>query len=64
MPLFQTNKLPSWGEHLFSTRRVVVVEEAEVDPLARTMVTYTRDSILLNFNGIFNRVLNRVHYTQ
>ena len=39
----QTNKLPSWGEHLFSTRRVVVVEEAEVDPVARTMVTYTRN---------------------
>ena len=39
----KTNKLPSWGEHLFSTRRVVVVEEAEVDPVARTMVTYTRN---------------------
>jgi len=28
----KTNKLPSWGEHLFSTRRVWLIEESIVDP--------------------------------
>jgi hypothetical protein len=41
--IYKTNKLPSWGEHLFSTRKVVMVEEIEVDPAAKTMVTYTRE---------------------
>merc|ERR1712039_102536 len=38
-----------------ATRRVVVVEEAEVDPVARTMVTYTRNLNLRFFMGTTER---------
>ncbi len=57
--IMKTNKLPSWGEHLFSTRRVVVVEEAIIDPKAKTMVTYTRNLNLRTFMGTTERATYR-----
>ncbi len=57
----KTNKLPSWGEHLFNTRRVVVVEETVTDPKTMTMVTYTRNVNLRFFMGTTERVTFRPH---
>ena len=47
----KTNKLPSWGEHLFHTRNVWLVEETIVDPKAKTMSVYTRNLNLRVFMG-------------
>lgn len=53
--LTKTNKLPSWGQHFFSTRNVPVVEEVIVDPHHRTMTTYTRNIGLRYFMGTTQR---------
>lgn len=47
----KTNKLPSWGEHLFSTRNVWLIEEAIIDPKNKTMKIYTRNLNLRLFMG-------------
>jgi len=52
----KTNKLPSWGEHLFSTRRVWNVEESIVDPKSQTMTIYTRNLNLRFFMGTTEKV--------
>jgi len=52
----KTNKLPSWGEHLFSTRKVWVIEESIVDPKNKCMRTYTRNLNLRLFMGTTERV--------
>lgn len=52
----KTNKLPSWGEHLFSTRRVWLIEESIVDPKNHTMMIYTRNLNLRIFMGTTEKV--------
>ncbi|XP_014670557.1 PREDICTED: PRELI domain-containing protein 1, mitochondrial-like [Priapulus caudatus] len=39
----KTNHLPKWGERFVTARFVTVVEESVVDPVARTVTTYTRN---------------------
>ncbi|GAB1603979.1 PRELI domain-containing protein 1, mitochondrial-like [Argonauta hians] len=42
--LTKTNPVPKWGERFVSrTRRVCIVEESIVDPIAKTVITYTRN---------------------
>ncbi len=52
----KTNKLPTWGEHLFSTRRVWLIEESIVDPKSKTMQIYTRNLNLRVFMGTTEKV--------
>ena len=52
----KTNKLPSWGEHLFSTRRVWLIEESIVDPKNHKMSIYTRNLNLRIFMGTTEKV--------
>eukprot|EP00095_Tigriopus_kingsejongensis_P000463 snap_masked-scaffold217_size252476-processed-gene-1.14 protein:Tk00463 transcript:snap_masked-scaffold217_size252476-processed-gene-1.14-mRNA-1 annotation:"preli-like" len=59
--LTKTNKLPSWGQHFFSTRLVPVVEEVIVDPQARVMTTYTRNIGLRYFMGTTQREVIQPH---
>lgn len=54
--LIKTNKPPSWSSHFFSAKDVPVIEEAVVDPVARTMTTYTRNIGLRYFMGTTERV--------
>jgi len=49
--IVKTNKLPWWGKHLFSAKKVAVIEETTVDPKARLMTTYTRNIGLTIFMG-------------
>lgn len=52
----KTNKLPSWGEHLFSARRVWLIEESIVDVKNHTMIIYTRNLNLRVFMGTTEKV--------
>ena len=54
--LIKTNKPPSWSSHFFSAKDVPVIEEAVIDPEARTMTTYTRNIGLRYFMGTTERV--------
>merc|ERR1719422_622021 len=47
----KNNPLPWWGEHLFTARRVAVIEEAVIDPSGRIMTTYIRNIGLRFFMG-------------
>lgn len=57
--IIKSNKLPSWGEHLFKARRVALIEESIVDPINKTFVTYTRNIGLRIFMGVTERVTFR-----
>jgi len=54
--IMKSNKLPWWGEHLFSARRVAVIEEAVIDPNGKVMTTYTRNIGLRFFMGTTEKV--------
>jgi len=41
--LTKTNPLPEWGKRFISNPRVCIVEESIVDPIQKTIVTYTRN---------------------
>nr|XP_040577378.1 protein preli-like [Lepeophtheirus salmonis]XP_040577379.1 protein preli-like [Lepeophtheirus salmonis]XP_040577380.1 protein preli-like [Lepeophtheirus salmonis] len=49
--IMKTNKLPSWGRHFFSARRVPVIEEAFIDASKKEIITYTRNIGLRTFMG-------------
>ena len=55
--IMKSNKLPWWGEHLFSARRVAVIEEAVIDPSSKCMTTYTRNIGLRFFMGTTEKVI-------
>ena len=54
--LLKTNALPSWGEHLFSTRKVWLIEESIINPNSKEIVTYTRNLNLRFFMGTTEKV--------
>lgn len=54
--IVKTNKLPWWGKHLFSARRVALVEETVVDPRSSLMTVYTRNIGLRLFMGVTEKV--------
>ena len=54
--IMKSNKLPWWGEHLFSARRVSVIEEAVIDLNSKCMTTYTRNIELRFFMGTTEKV--------
>lgn len=41
--LSKTNPVPKWGERFYNSKSVKIVEESIVDPVARTLTTYTRN---------------------
>uniref|UniRef100_T1J8R0 PRELI/MSF1 domain-containing protein n=1 Tax=Strigamia maritima TaxID=126957 RepID=T1J8R0_STRMM len=41
--LTKTNRVPKWGERFLSSRNVSIIEESVVDPINRTITTYTRN---------------------
>lgn len=59
--IVKTNKLPWWGKHLFSAKKVAVVEETTVDPKGRVMTTYTRNIGLTIFMGTTEKNFYRVN---
>lgn len=46
--LTKTNRMPKWGERFVKCRAVTVLEESVVDPINKTVVTYTRNIGLAN----------------
>ena len=54
--IVKTNSLPSWGEHLFTTRNVWLIEESIVDPKRKIMTVYTRNLNLRVFMGTTERM--------
>jgi len=59
--IIKTNKLPSWGSHFFSAKRVALVEESVCDRSQRTLVTYTRNIGLRFFMGVTEKVTFSPH---
>ncbi|CAB4057005.1 unnamed protein product [Lepeophtheirus salmonis] len=51
--IMKTNKLPSWGRHFFSARRVPVIEESFIDASKKEIITYTRNIGFENIYGKF-----------
>ncbi|EDO37602.1 predicted protein, partial [Nematostella vectensis] len=41
--LTKTNRLPRWGERFVNSRVACIIEESVVDPVAKTLTTYTRN---------------------
>ncbi|KAK9873691.1 hypothetical protein WA026_023758 [Henosepilachna vigintioctopunctata] len=41
--LSKTNSIPKWAERFFNANHVNIVEESIVDPVAKTITTYTRN---------------------
>ena len=41
--LSKTNHCPKWAERFISARSLFIVEESVVDPVLKTMTTYTRN---------------------
>lgn len=41
--LSKTNSVPKWGERFISARLINIVEESVVDPINKTLITYTRN---------------------
>ena len=62
--VFKTNKLPSWGRHFFSAKRVPLIEEILVDPRTKTLTTYTRNIGLRYFMGTTEKVEFRPDETE
>lgn len=56
----KTNKLPKWGERFMNSKDVQIVEESILDPLQKTLVTYTRNvgftNVMVNIK-FFNFIL-------
>ena len=57
--IMKTNKLPSWGSHFFSAKRVPVTEETIVDARNKTLTTYTRNIGLRYFMGTTEKIVFR-----
>ncbi len=55
--IMKTNKVPRWAHHFFNAKRVSMMEEAIIDPKAKTMVTYTRNIQFRYFMGTTERVV-------
>lgn len=41
--LSKTNAVPKWGERFYNAKSVKIVEESIVDPVEKTLTTYTRN---------------------
>lgn len=41
--LTKTNRVPKWGERFVPNKVVKIIEESVVDPVGKTLVTYTRN---------------------
>ena len=57
--LSKTNPCPRWAERLISARSLFIIEESIVDPVRKTLVTYTRNIGCLNYMTIEEKVVYR-----
>lgn len=56
----KTNHCPKWAERFIAARSLFVVEESIVDPMLKTMVTYTRNISLQNYMTIDEKVTYKI----
>lgn len=57
--LSKTNPCPKWAERFVSARSLMIIEESILDPVKRTLVTYTRNIGCLNYMSIEEKVVYR-----
>lgn len=50
--LTKTNLVPKWGERFITTRNVSIVEESVIDPINRTITTFTRNTGYTKVMGV------------
>lgn len=55
----KTNSCPKWAERFISTRSLFIIEESIIDPVKKTLVTYTRNISCLNYMSIVEKVVYR-----
>lgn len=58
--LSKTNHCPKWAERFIAARSLFIVEESVVDPMLKTMTTYTRNISLQNYMTIDEKVTYKV----
>lgn len=56
----KTNHCPKWAERFISARSLFVVEESVIDPMLKTMTTYTRNISLQSYMTIDEKVTYKV----
>lgn len=57
--LSKTNPCPKWAERFISARSLFIIEESIVDPVKKTLITYTRNIGCLNYMSIEEKVVYR-----
>lgn len=57
--LSKTNACPKWAERFISARSLFIIEESIVDPVKKTLVTYTRNISCLSYMSIEEKVVYR-----
>ena len=57
--LSKTNACPKWAERFIAARSLFIIEESVVDPVKKTLVTYTRNISCLNYMTIEEKVVYR-----
>jgi len=57
--LTKTNRVPKWGERFFKAKSVCIVEESIVDPIEKTIVTYTRNIGFSKIMSVQEKVIYR-----
>jgi hypothetical protein len=57
--LSKTNACPKWAERFISARSLFIIEESIVDPVKKTLITYTRNISCLNYMSIEEKVVYR-----
>jgi len=56
----KTNHCPKWAEKFVSIRSLFVLEESVVDPVSKTLTTYTRNITCQNYMTIDEKVVYKV----
>ncbi|KAK3744409.1 hypothetical protein RRG08_019702 [Elysia crispata] len=60
--LTKTNKVPKWGEVLVGRdSQILIIEESVVDPVQKTLTTYTRNIGLQRIMGIEEKCIYKVN---
>lgn len=61
--LSKTNRVPKWGEHIFSAKSVKIVEESICDPKEKTLTTYTRNIAFTKMMTVVEKVVYKCSET-
>lgn len=61
--LIKTNAVPKWGERFIpqSARNMCVVEESLIDPVSRTITTYTRNIVMQHVMSVEEKCVYHVN---